>query len=588
MYPRRTRGVLLVIITVSVLGGLLPFLSTSSTTQVTDPVAKILRPGIFRSSFRWRDLPQRYPVPELTPLPSGKTVAIPNIQFDFALSQGSHDLNERQKRLYAVRSAFRHSWEGYKRHAWLQDEVCPVSGNFSNFFGGWGATLVDSLDTLWIMGLEEEFHEAVDAISGIDFRVAHVHQLSVFETTIRFLGGLLGAYDVSGQKYPSLLLKAVELGDMLYMAFDTPNRLPVVRWDWKGTLAGHEQIASSYTSLAEIGSLSLEFTRLSQLTKDAKWYDAIARITRAFERSQNRTRVPGIWPIFVNALNGDFTREMQFTLGGLADSMYEYLPKEYLLLGGQADEYRKMFRYALEAMKRHMFYRPVQQENRDMLLPGSLTSRANLGLSTQTTSDHLGCFAGGMVALAAKAFGWPLELKTARALVEGCLWASDGMGTGIMPESFTALACKQEATDECIWNEEEWLQTVAEHTAQDRRSFKPNADAGRRIAQEERLPPGFLEINDPRYNLRPEVIESIFVLYRTTGDQRLYERAWEMFLSVEKASKTDIAYSALGDVRDTHPQHLDTMESFWTAETLKYYYLTFADPGLISLDDYVL
>lgn len=126
-----------------------------------------------------------------------------------------------------------HSWRGYKQQAWLQDEVTPVTGGFKNGFGQRAATLVDALDTLYIMGLDEEFEEAVHAVKKIDFTTTAVQRLNVFETTIRYLGGLLSAHDLSKGKHSTLLHKAVELGDMLYAAFDTPNRMPVTRWDWE-------------------------------------------------------------------------------------------------------------------------------------------------------------------------------------------------------------------------------------------------------------------------------------------------------------------------------------------------------------------
>lgn len=59
--------------------------------------------------------------------------------------------------------------------------------------------------------------------------------------------------------------------------------------------------ASSRAGLAEIGSLSLEFTRLAQLTKRDKYYDAIARITNELEKIQDSTSIPGLWPLRVNA-----------------------------------------------------------------------------------------------------------------------------------------------------------------------------------------------------------------------------------------------------------------------------------------------
>ena len=124
-------------------------------------------------------------------------------------------------------------------------------------------TLVDNLDTLWIMGMKGEFEAAVAAAVEIDLGKVTTDQVNVFETTIRHLGGLLAAYDLSGDR--RLLNKATEFGDMLLVAFDTPNRMPVCRWRPQNAFKGQQE-ADSTVLVAEIGSLSMEFTRLSQLT----------------------------------------------------------------------------------------------------------------------------------------------------------------------------------------------------------------------------------------------------------------------------------------------------------------------------------
>jgi mannosyl-oligosaccharide alpha-1,2-mannosidase len=180
----------------------------------------------------WKDVPLRHPVSSIAPLPTGQAVTIPRIQHTFGV-ETSHNKEQRLQRQTAVKEAFLHTWNGYKKYAWLQDEVTPVTGGFKNDFGQRGATLVDTLDTLIIMGLEEEFDAAVKAVKKIDFSTSAVQRLNVFETTIRFLGGLLSAHDLSHGKHHSLLVQATELGDMLYTAFDTPNRMPISRWDWE-------------------------------------------------------------------------------------------------------------------------------------------------------------------------------------------------------------------------------------------------------------------------------------------------------------------------------------------------------------------
>ena len=185
-----------------------------------------------KGPVKWKDIPPKYPVTSTIPLPTGTPSAIPRIQHEFGV-ETQHSKAERLHRQAAVKEAFLHSWNGYKKHAWLQDEVTPVTGGFINDFGQRSATLVDSLDALAIMGLDEEFEAAVKAVRSIDFTTSAVPRVNVFETTIRYLGGLLSAYDISGAKHHVLLEKATELGDMLYAAFDTSNRTPISRWDWE-------------------------------------------------------------------------------------------------------------------------------------------------------------------------------------------------------------------------------------------------------------------------------------------------------------------------------------------------------------------
>jgi mannosyl-oligosaccharide alpha-1,2-mannosidase len=175
----------------------------------------------------------------------------------------------------------------------------PVTGVGRDTFGGWAATLVDTLDTLWMLDLKPEFYEAANAIVAMDFSFTPdgAGAVNLFETTIRHLGGLLGAYDLSGEK--ALLQKAVELGEMLYKAFDTPNRLPGFWLNFEEARKG-VQVAGVNDPSASPASLCLEFTRLSQITGDPKFYDATDRVTRFLEDVQDTTRLPGMWPVTLN------------------------------------------------------------------------------------------------------------------------------------------------------------------------------------------------------------------------------------------------------------------------------------------------
>ncbi len=86
---------------------------------------------------------------------------------------------------------------------------------------------------------------------------------------------------------------------------------------------------------------------------------------------------------------------------------------------------------------------------------------------------------------------------------------------------------------------------------------------------------------------RSEAIESLFVLYRITGDTDLIDVAWEMFASIERATRTENGNAALEDVTIIPPLQVDSMDPAWTAETLKYMYLILSSPDLVSLDEWV-
>jgi mannosyl-oligosaccharide alpha-1,2-mannosidase len=274
------------------------------------------------TTIHWEKQVEHFPVPteSIIHLPTGTPKKIPKIQHAFNDETPTAKIN-REKRQAKVKEEFQKAWNGYRKHAWMHDELSPVTGNFRDPFCGWAATLVDGLDTLWIMGLENEFEEAAKAVDLIDFTTTPRHDIPMFETTIRYLGGLLAAYDVSGGKYPNLLTKATELGEILMGAFDTPNRMPVLYYRWKPTFASQPHRADQRSNLAELGSLSMEFTRLSQLTKDPRYYDAVARISLALSDWQDRgTQLPGVFPDNVDASGCNRTAPIQLPLSVPAEA----------------------------------------------------------------------------------------------------------------------------------------------------------------------------------------------------------------------------------------------------------------------------
>ncbi|KAI9368741.1 glycosyl hydrolase family 47-domain-containing protein [Aspergillus egyptiacus] len=661
----------------------------------------------------WKPMPEQYPIDPATliKLPTGSSKSLPQLQARFK-DESSADKMQRMQKLDSIKSAFLHAWNGYKVVAMGHDEVMPIRGSFKDPFNGWGATLVDSLDTLWIMGLTQEFTMAVDYVKKIDFTFSKRKDIPVFETVIRYLGGLLGAYDISGHKHEVLLEKAVELAELLMGAFDTPNRMPTLYYKWSPKSASSLRRGDLRAVLAELGSLNLEFTRLAQLTKDDKYYDAIARITNELEKYQDKTKLPGLWPLNLDAsgcrrsagyereaavgepskgsalsyelnttrsaqhysrqlhedaepayygdddsdvysrtpppkqdcfggLNDQLSSTDKFGLGALGDSTYEYLPKEYMLLGGVNEQYRSMYEKAMKAVREHLVYQPMLKDGRDVrfLATVSMTKHIDANPPGHTIyyyeGTHLTCFVGGMFAIGAKLFGLEDDLKLGGQLTDGCVWAYEATKTGIMPEAFKLVPC--EKGKKCEWDEEAYYQALAPYgdrqlSSHGKRSpekgnwhvaaipeTSPSVkkdETGKSTTTEDsegqdpdpvglkdapshkeyvtkkmindRLPPGMVGISARQYLLRPEAIESVFIMYRLTGDEYWREKGWKMFKAIDQATRTELANSAISDVTMEKPRPTDSMESFWLAETLKYFYLLFSDPSLVSLDEYVL
>ncbi len=222
-----------------------PTPTQNGTSTASEPADPIINPhggegrlevigATDKPKIHWTQLPDHFPIPSdmLIQIPTGTPKKIPTVQFDFK-KETAEEKTARLKKRDAIKKAFSFSWSGYRKRAWMQDELSPMSGKYRNPFNNWGATLIDSLDTLWMMDLKEEFEEAVEAVKNIDFTTSPRNDIPLFETVIRYLGGLLGAYDISGMKHRILLDKAVELADVLMGAFDTPNRMPMTYYLWK-------------------------------------------------------------------------------------------------------------------------------------------------------------------------------------------------------------------------------------------------------------------------------------------------------------------------------------------------------------------
>ncbi|KAJ8379700.1 hypothetical protein SKAU_G00004780 [Synaphobranchus kaupii] len=437
------------------------------------------------------------------------------------------------KRLEAVQEAFRHAWKGYKDFAWGHDELKPISKSYGEWFA-LGLTIIDALDTMWIMGLKEEFEEA-KAWVATELSFSKDMDVNLFESTIRILGGLLSTYHLSGDAL--FLDKAKDIGSRLMPAFNTPSKIPYSDVNI-GEGTAHSPRWTSDSTVAEVTSIQLEFRELSRLTQEPRYREAAEEVMRLVHKLEGKQ--DGLVPMFINTNSGQFTHLGVYTLGARADSYYEYLLKQWVQGGKKEIELLEDYLKSMEGVKKNLLKKSS---------PSGLTFVGELSHGHFSPKmDHLVCFLPGTLALGAHN-GLPGDhMELAKQLMETCYQMYAQMETGLSPEIV---------------------------------HFNMQAGEGRDVE---------VKLADRHNLLRPETVESLFYLYRFTQDRKYQDWGWEIFQNFNKYTRVPSGgYTSINNVRDPDfPSPRDKMESFFLGETLKYFFLLFSDdPELISLDKYV-
>ncbi|XP_031845965.1 alpha-Mannosidase class I b [Nomia melanderi] len=441
--------------------------------------------------------------------------------------------NNRQK---AIVAAFKHSWNGYKEYAWGHDNVKPISRKYHEWFG-LGLTIVDSLDTMYMMGLNNEFLEAKAWVEkSLIFTLNR--DVNLFEVTIRVLGGLLSAYHLSGDKI--FLNKAAQLGDRLMPAFSTTSNVPYSDVNL-GTNTAHSPKWGPDSSTSEVTSIQLEFRDLSRNTGEPKYEEAVAKVSEHVHRLE---KYDGLVPIFINANTGQFREFATITLGARGDSYYEYLLKQWIQTGKTINYLRDDYSLGISGTLKHLV---KQTASKKYVFIAELVG-ANKEVKPKM--DHLTCYLGGTLALGVH-HGLPSEhMDLANELVKTCYQTYAIQPTFLAPE-------------------------ITYFNMQN--------------AEEEKSMDMYVKIHDAHNLLRPEFIESLFYMWYFTGNKTFQDWGWQIFQAFENYTKVEKGYTSIGNVRNIfNTRQQDMTESFWFAETLKYLYLLFDDTRqLIDLEKWV-
>lgn len=434
--------------------------------------------------------------------------------------------SEQLEHLERVRAMFHYGYDMYMEHAQPESELRPLTCD--------GAplepckmplvTLIDTLDTLVIMGNHTEFRRAVNVV----WEYYHIEvfdmdvNVSVFETTIRILGGLLSAhlmaidpklnvYDAKeGFFYnDELLILAKDLGERLLPAFNTLTGIPYGTVNLRfGVPKGETEIAST----AGAGSLLIEFEVLSSLLKDNRYGDTAYNAALAL---YSRRSFLGLLGKHVHVGTGQW-HETASGVGSNADSFYEYLLKGHLLFH-RSDLYT-MFIDTYLAVKKHVqvgtWFTEVDMFN---------------GNARRNRVENLQAFWPGMETI--------IGLSQSAADLLNSFYAV-WKDIGFLPEEF----------DQAMW--------LGNHV-----------------------------INNNWYPLRPELIESTYYQYRSTKEKSWLD-AGRLFLnSIEKNTKTECGFASISNIGQM--TLANNMPSYFLSETLKYLYLLFDEDNFIHDRPYI-
>ncbi|KAH9810194.1 family 47 glycoside hydrolase [Melampsora americana] len=482
-----------------------------------------------------------------------------------------------QIRANRIRDLFKKGWSTYRAHAWGHDEIGALSLKPSDTRNGWGATLVDSLSTLQVMKLHKEYTEAIQHIQSVDFTQTKT-RVSVFESTIRYVGGLLSAYEGSARTDQILVTKATQLADQIMYAWQNMSILPFPQTNFtnqKPILDSNGNI----TNIAEAGSLILEFYKLSKYSSNSTYFDKAEIAMKAIIK--NQPIWPGLHSVWLDPIDARPIAD-SVTWGPAADSFYEYLNKYSLLTGNVDTSYLTHWALAVDSSIKNLIRtsaatsRPLSTSYNIPFFSSSstintkertfLASREPHG-SLSYGMTHLDCFVGGNFMLGGKMLKNQTIVDYGLKLIETCADSYLSTRSGVGPEIFDFI---------------------------DKETRKSTASSGIDLKFYDEH--GYMPSEG--YYLRPEVIESVFYAYRITGDPIWQEIGWKMWTSIEECclvSNQTGLFAYLNQVNQIpsrnftrslalqkdgwdgwedgpfreSPEYGDFMESFWWAETMK-------------------
>eukprot|EP00466_Bigelowiella_natans_P000968 jgi/Bigna1/88446/estExt_fgenesh1_pg.C_320047 len=468
-----------------------------------------------------------------------------------------------------IRNAFKHGYDNYANNCFGKDRLKPISGACSDDFMGLALTMIDAMDTMHIMNLTEDFDRATVYVSNMTMDPDR--DVSVFETTIRVLGGLLSAHALSHNDV--FKSKAVELANGLRPAFTSPLPCGHVNLYWG---SARQDFA---VNLAEIGTLQMELWYLSKITGNPFWnaygegvIQALRNQSSVFETALH---FPGVYSTMVDRASAT-PNNFNVKFGGGGDSFYEYLLKMWIIQRdnnqlASAQMYRQMYLSSARTLVRHF----IKRDGKGNAYIAEWDAQS---LTFSTRMEHLTCFAPGMLALgyyhnvSSNATEMEEHLSAAKQLADTCLLICHSHPPSSSPSVSIDIAVHQ--IQYCTRVSVILSQLLAVSFVDSSQPLLGSCADG-------------MDIADGHNYQRPETAESLYLLWKVTGEQR---NLCGLQLCQRKGKGgVDGGYTSLEDVSsDPSPTNrIDEMKSFLLAEAFKYLYLMFVDDNSMADRDHI-
>jgi len=304
----------------------------------------------------------------------------------------------------------------------------------------------------------------------------------------------------------------------------------------------------------------------------------------------------GMFPTQWNTQTGT-PSNTQFSVGAFADSGHEYLLKQWLMTSRSEPKIRDLYLQASKSIIETLLYVTPDREilyvtDVDLRRTQSRAKGKDIVEDTESvvtahpsgSFEHLSCFLPGLLTLGVQTLDLSpsdkeLHSWAAEGLAYSCWLSYADQLTGLGPDIMSMKLFPNSS-------EGLWLPKVEQWKKDGRQGRPPGLrEPGPTTVKKSRDYTNYKKT----YLLRPEAIESFYLMWRTTGDPVWRERGWTVFKAIQKFTRTPVGYAIVMDVDNSAKSApvKDEMPSYFLAETLKYLFLLFTDEDILPLDKWV-